>query len=67
MRNVRTLRTHVRFWRERTHWRLLNDRAKVWRALKLELTGVDSAWTRFWSTRGRLAMRRDARSNIASG
>ena len=46
MRNVRTLRAHVRLWRERTHRRLSNDRAKVWRALKLELTAFER-WTRF--------------------
>jgi hypothetical protein len=45
-RDVRTMRSHVRLWRERTRRCLSNDRATVWRALKLESTAF-AGWTRF--------------------
>lgn len=45
-RDVRTMRSHMRLWRERTRRRLSNDKAIVWRALTLESTAF-ARWTRF--------------------
>ena len=45
-RDVRMMRSHMCLWRERTRQRLSNDKATVWRALKLESTAF-AGWTSF--------------------